>query len=244
MGAKKQLDTYPLLPDSDQITGTEKISKFLQRFTKHYTPLTVRIPNHKQRYTSCIVSVEQDHLLLDELLPSTGHQLLVAERALIARGKLDGVDIQFATTLQRAGNKDNLITYYMDIPKLVEYRQRRETFRARIPVTMKLPVFIENKKGEKVKGELHNLSYGGAGMIMLPDKTIMEKGAMHKCAIKLAKDEWIDCTVELRFSKSIPSRNTQFIGTQFIDLSATQSRLIGRCINELERRLIRQHANR
>ncbi len=240
MGAKTQIDTYPPLPDSDHITGTEKISKFLQRFTKHYTPLTVRIPNHKQHYTSCIVSVEQDHLLLDELLPSTGHQQLIEERALIARGKLDGVDIQFATTLQHAGNKDNLVTYYMDIPRLVEHRQRRETFRARIPVTMKLPVFVENKKGEKVKGELHNLSYGGAGMIMLPDKTIMEKGAMHKCTIQLAKDEWIDCTVELRFAKSIPARNTQFIGTQFIDLSATQSRLIGRCINELERRRIRQ----
>lgn len=232
------------LPDSEKIIDPKKIAKLLERFTRHYTPLTIKIPNHTQRYTSCIVSVENDHLLLDELLPSTGDQLLTKERALLARGKLDGVDIQFFTTLQRVGSKDKLITYYMDMPKLVEYRQRRETFRARIPVTMKLPVFIENKNGKKVKGELHNLSYGGAGMILLPDKTIMEKGALHKCDIELSKGEWIDCTVELRFAKSIPSRNTQFIGTQFVELSATQSRLIGRCINALERKLIRQQSNR
>jgi len=242
MRPKAQTDSYKSLTDSEQITNPKKISELLKRFTKHYTPLTVKIANHKHRYTSCIVKIEDDHVLLDELLPSTGHQLLITERALLVRGKLEGVDIQFYTTLQHAGNKDNLLTYYMNLPKLVEYRQRRETFRARIPVTMKLPVFIENKHGEKIKGELHNLSYGGAGMIMLPNKTIMEKGTLHKCAIELTKGEWIDCTVELRFSKSIPARNTQFIGTQFVELSATQSRLIGRCISALERELIRKRA--
>lgn len=242
MGSKTPGRSYRPLSDSEQITDPKKIIKLLERFTKHYTPLTVKIPNHKQRYTSCIVSVEHGHVLLDELLPSTGHQPLITEGALLVQGKLDGVDIQFFTTLQRVGDKDKLLTYYMDIPKLLEYRQRRETFRARVPVAMKLPVFVENKHGEKTRGELHNLSYGGAGMILLPDKSIMEKGAQHECAIELPNGEWIYCTVELRFSKSVPARNTQFIGTQFINLSATQSRLIGRCISELEREAIRKRA--
>ncbi len=242
MGAKTQRNTYPPLADSEQITDPKKISKMLERFTKHYTPLTVKIPNHKQRYTSCIVSVEQDHVLLDELLPSTGHPLLVAEGALQIRGKLDGVDIQFYTTLQRVAEKDNLLTYYMAPPALLEYRQRRQTYRARIPVTMKLPVYIENTKGEKIQGELHNLSYGGAGMILLPDKTSITTGVLHECAIELPEGDWIYCTVELRYSKSIPSRRTRFIGTQFVSLSATQQRLIGRCINKLEREAIRNRA--
>lgn len=240
MNSKTQTGSHQTLADSEQITDPKKISKFLERFTKQYTPLTVKIANHKQRYTSCIVSVEEDHVLLDELLPSTGHQLLITEHVILIRGKLDGVDIQFATTLQRVAEKDNLLTYHMNLPKLVEYRQRRETFRARIPVTMKLPVFIENKQGEKIKGELHNLSYGGAGMILLPDKTIMEKGALHECALELPEGDWIYCKVELRFAKSVPARNTQFIGTQFVALSATQSRLIGRCISALEREAIRK----
>ena len=242
MSNKTPDESYKSLPDSEQITDPKKISKMLERFTKHYTPLTVKIPNHKQHYTSCIVSVEQKHVLLDELLPSTGHQALISEGALLVQGKLDGVDIQFFTTLQRAGDKDNLLTYYMNIPKLLEYRQRRETFRARVPIAMKLPVFVENKCGEKTQGELYNLSYGGAGMIILPDESIMEKGALHECAIELSDGEWIYCTVELRFSKSVPARNTQLIGTQFIKLSATQSRLIGRCISKLEREAIRKRA--
>jgi len=242
MGSKKPGKSYRPLSDSEQITDPKKIIKLLERFTKHYTPLTVKIPKHKPQYTSCIVSVEQGHVLLDELLPSTGHQALISEGALLVQGKLDGVDIQFFTTLQRAGDKDKLLTYYMDMPKLLEYRQRRETFRARIPITMKLPVLIENLHGEKIKGELYNLSYGGAGMILLPDKSVMEKGTQHKCDIELPESEWIHCTVELRFSKNVPSRNTQLIGTQFVELSEKQSRLIGRCISKLEREAIRKRA--
>jgi len=240
MGRKIQTESHVPLSNSEKITDPKKVSKMLERFTKHYTPLTVKIPNHKQRYTSCIVKVEEGHLLLDELLPSTGHSLLVDEGTLVARGKLDGVDIRFFTTLQRVAEKDHLLTYYMALPELLEYRQRRQTYRARIPISMKLPVYIENTKGERIKGELHNLSYGGAGMILLPYKTIMATGAPHECAIELPEGDWIYCTVELRYSRSIPSRNTQFVGTQFIELSATQQRLIGRCINKLEREAIRK----
>jgi c-di-GMP-binding flagellar brake protein YcgR len=244
MNNKTQTGSYPSLTDSEQITDPKKISKLLARFTKHYIPLTIKIPNHKQRYTSCIVSVDAGHVLLDELLPATGHQQLIAERAVLARAKLDGIDIQFFTTLQRAGNKDNLLTYYMDLPKLVEYRQRRMSYRAQVPVSMKLPVVIENKKGEIMSGELHNLSYGGAGIILIPDKTVMQTGKLHECALELPEIGWIYCTVELRYSKDVPSRKTQFAGTQFVGLSATQSRLIGRCINELEREAIRKNAGR
>jgi len=240
MSKKTQEKSYTSLADSEQITNPKKISKLLERFTKHYTPLTVKIQNHPQHYTSSIVAVEEKYVLFDELLPATGHQLLIAEKAILVKGKLEGVDIQFFTTLQRVAEKDKLLTYYMNLPKRLEYRQRRETFRARIPVTMKLPVFIENKQGEKIQGELHNLSYGGAGMILLPEKTIMEKGALHECAIELPEGNWIYCTIELRYSKSTSSQNTQFIGTQFVKLSAMQSRLIGRCISELEREAIRR----
>jgi c-di-GMP-binding flagellar brake protein YcgR len=244
MSNQTQDASYAPLADSEQITEAKKISKLLERFTKHYTPLTIQIPNHKPRYTSCIVNLEKGQLLLDELLPSTGHQLLISERALLANGKLDGVDIQFFTTLHHVAEKDNLQTYYMDMPKLLEYRQRRMSFRVRIPVTMKLPVYIENNKGEKITGELHNLSYGGAGIIFLPDKTIMKTGKLHECAIELPNGDWIYCTIELRFSKQARSRKTQLVGTQFVALSAMQSRLIGRSINELERELIRQNASR
>jgi len=121
MSRNTQTGSYPPLADSEQITSPKKVSEPLKCFTKLYTPLTVKTENHKQRYTSCIVSLEQDH------------QLLITEDALPARGKLDGVDIQFFTTLQCVAEKDNLLTYHMGLPKLLEYRQRRQTYRHASP---------------------------------------------------------------------------------------------------------------
>lgn len=240
MTTKAQINAYASLADSEQITDPVKVTRLLERFTKRYTPLTVQIPGHKEHYTSSIVDVVGKDVLLDELLPSTGHQLLITERALQVTGKLDGIDIQFVSTLKHVGDKDNILTYYIELPSLLEYRQRRLGYRVRIPMTMKLPVSIKNKSGKIVKGELHDLSYGGAGLICLEDKIIMKTGELHKCTIDLPDGECIDCTAELRYSKDIPSRDTQFIGIQFVELSPVQSRIIGRCISELEREFIRK----
>ena len=240
MNTKAQINSYESLADSEQITTPAKISRLLERFTKRYTPLTVQIPGHREHYTSCIVDVDGKEVLFDELLPSSGHQLLITERALQVTGKLDGVDIQFFTTLKRVGDKDNILTYYMELPGLLEYRQRRLDYRVRIPMTMKLPVTIKNKSGKMVRGKLHDLSSGGAAMICLEDKTIMESAELYECAIDLPHGECIDCTVKLRYSKDIPSRDSKLIGIQFVRLSSVQSRLIGRCISELEREFIRK----
>jgi len=240
MLTKTQTSPYESLADSEQITDPAKISRLLERFTKRYIALTIQVPGHKEHYTSCIVGVDGKHVLLDELLPSTGHQLLVTERALQVTGQLDGIDIQLFMTLKRVADKDKLITYYMNLPKLLEYRQRRLDYRARIPMTMKLSVVIQNGSGKMVKGELHDLSFGGAGMIFLTDKTIMKTERQHECAIELPNGKRINCTAELRYSKNISSQRTQFIGVQFIGLLPAQSRLIGRCISELEREALRK----
>ena len=231
---------YKSLPDSEQITDPAKILRLLKRFTKRYTPLTVQVPNHEEFYTSCILDIDGKYILLDELLPSTGNELLVTERALLLTGKIDGIVIQLFTTLQRVDDKDKMLTYYMNIPSLLEYQQRRQTYRASIPITRKLPVIIEDNNGIMLKGELRNLSHGGAGMILLSDKTIMENQRLYKCTIELPDGMQIYCTAELRFSKNIASRDKQYIGVQFVALLPMQSRLIGRSISELERELIRK----
>ncbi len=224
--------------DSEQISDPSKVVRMLDRFTHHYMPLKVRIPGHKESYTSCIVEVDRKHVLLDELLPSSGHDLLLSEGAIKVTGKIDGIDILFSTTLINVINKDRMISYRMKLPSLVEYRQRRNNYRVHIPISLKLSVIMENNSGGMALGELHNLSYGGAGMIFLANQSIMNANQPHECAIKLHDGSWIYCTAILRYLKDIPSRETQYLGVQFLGLSSIQSRLIGRCINILEREMI------
>lgn len=240
MKTKAQSRSYQPLPDSERITDPARVARLLERLAKQHTQLTVEIPGHQEHYSSVIVDVERPNILLDELLPSSGHQLLLAERTLQVTGKIDGIDIRFITTLERVDDRDKVITYQMDLPEQLEYRQRRMDHRANIPLAESLRVIIDCRDGTVSEGVLHDLSHGGAGMIFPEGPPTVESGLLYECAIELPEDVWLYCAVGLCHSKSIRSRNQQLIGARFIDLSPAQSRLVVHCISELEREIIRK----
>jgi c-di-GMP-binding flagellar brake protein YcgR len=240
MITKARTSSNKSLPDSEQITDPARVERLLERLGKRYTPLTVRIPGYEEDYTSCIVDVDRPYVLLDKLVSSTGHRLLLSERALQVTGKLDGIDIRFITTLERVDDQDDVVTYYINLPERLEYRQRRLDYRAHIPAAQKLRVIIDDRDGTVIEGVLHDLSRGGAGMYFPDGEPAVEPGLLHECAIELPGDVWLYCAVELRYSKDIPSRDRQLIGARFTDLGHEQARLVARCISELEREFIRK----
>ena len=214
--------------------------RLLERLAKQHVLLTVDIPGHQGHYTSSLVGVDRPYVLLDELLPSTGHELLLAERTLQVSGKLDGIDIRFITTLERMDSSNNMVTYHMNLPSQIDYRQRRLAFRAHIPMAQTLRVVIDCRDGTVIEGVLHDLSHSGAGMIFPEGPPTAVPGLLYDCAIELPDDVWLYCAVELRYSKNIQSRDRQLIGARLIDLSPAQARLVGYCVRELERGFARK----
>jgi c-di-GMP-binding flagellar brake protein YcgR len=240
MITKARTSPYQSLPDSEQITDPGRMVRLLERLAKQHTLLTVDITGHHEHYTSSIVGVDRPCVLLDELLPSTGHQLLLSERKLQVTGKLDGIDIRFVTTLERVDNRNNMVTYHMNLPRQIEYRQRRLAYRAHIRMAQTLRVIIDSRDGTVIEGVLHDLSRGGAGMIFPDGPPAAVPGLLYECAIELPDDVWLYCAVELRYSKNIRSRDRQRIGARLNDLSPAQARLVGHCVSELEREFVRK----
>ncbi|PCI06621.1 MAG: hypothetical protein COB77_06475 [Gammaproteobacteria bacterium] len=234
---------YDDQPDSEQITDPSRIVRLLEQLSKHYSPLTLQIQGHKKRYTTCIIGVEKPYVLLDELMPNTGHEHLLESGKIQARGKLDGVDISFSTTLEKVDRQKNLTTYHMHLPAKLEYQQRRTAYRARIPVSKQLRVLIDDGSNRPIEAELHDLSRGGAGKIIPEGQIALKPGQFYQCVIELPCGDWLFCTVEIRYLKNIPSRKRQLLGTRFDDLSPIQSRLIGRCISQLELEEVKKRAS-
>ena len=240
MITKARTNTYQSLSESEQITDPGRMVRLLERLAKQHTLLTADIPGHHEHYTSSIVGVDRSYVLLDELMPSTGHQLLLAARTLQVTGKLDGIDIWFIATLERVDNGDNMVTYHMNLPGQIEYRQRRLAYRAHIPLAQTLRVIIDSRDGTVVEGVLHDLSRGGAGMIFPDGPPAAVPGLLYECAIELLDDVWLYCAVELRYSQSIHSGDRQLIGARLHEISPAQARLVGRCVSELEREFVRK----
>ena len=231
--------------ESEKITDPARVVPLLEKLAKRRAPLTVKVNGHNEAFTSCVVDVDRHHVLLDELLPSSGHKLLLSKRVLQVVGKLDGIEICFDTTLERVDTGDKVVTYYTKLPGLLEYGQRRLDFRVRIPMMKKLRVIIEGADGTDgtvFEGVLHDLSHGGAGMIFPEGKPDVRPGLVQDCAIELSADEWLYTSVELRYSKGTSFRNKQLIGARFAGLSSEQVRIIRQHISELQRELLRRRA--
>lgn len=233
---------YQETEDSEEVTDPGRIAKLLAQMSKHYTPLIIKIPGDNERYTSCIVDVEKPYVLLDELMPETGHKNLLAARKISVRGKFDGIDIKFTAKLVRVNSK-KVVTYYFNLPKKLSYQQRRSAYRVRIPQTKLLHVLIDNGHDNPVVGELRDLSHGGVGKIIGTHDSVFKMGEVYESVIELPCGEWMFCSVEMRYKKNINSKSkNQFIGAKFVGLSVMQKRLISRCISSLELEAIRKKA--
>jgi c-di-GMP-binding flagellar brake protein YcgR len=229
--------------DSELIRDPARLVPLLKRLSKQHAPLTVRFPGHGEHFTSYIVEVDKNNLLLDELLPNTGQPLLDKHRVIQASAKLNGVDIHFKAPLERVDNQKNMLTNYMSLPKQIEYCQRRSSYRVPIALSSQLRVIIEDDEGAMLHGELHDLSNSGAGLVFSDSEPVVQPDLLQECAIELIDGQWLYATVELRYSKNMPTGKRQLIGARFQGLGHEQSRMVNQCVNALEREIIKKRAS-
>ncbi|MGB5261531.1 MAG: flagellar regulator YcgR PilZN domain-containing protein [Gammaproteobacteria bacterium] len=228
------------LPESERITDPTRIERLLDRLAKQHALLTVMIPGHTERFTSSIVNVAGPHVLLDELMPTGGHRLLLEARALEVTGKLDGIEFRFSATLEDIDSHDDMIAYRVNLPALLEYCQRRMDYRAHIPIAQTRRVIIARADDSVIEGELFDLSRGGAGIVLPGEAPALKPARWYECAIELPGADWLYCAIEMRHAKDMPSGDRHLIGVQFDKLSSVQARLVAHCIVQLERELIRK----
>lgn len=216
----------------------------LERLARQHNMLTVVVPGQSQRYTSSIVAIEDAHVLLDQLMPADGHKLLLEAGTLQVTGKLDGIDFRFIATLEDVEAANNMVTYRVNLPARLEYRQRRMDYRAHIPIAQKLSVLIDDGNAGAIEGELYDLSLGGVGMILPGETSALMPHEWYECAIELPDESWLFCQIKFCHARMIPAHDRHLIGARFAELSPVQAQQVGRCIGMLERELIRKRAKK
>lgn len=229
-----------LISDGEKITDPVRVASLLDRLAKKHSLLTVVVPGHAERFTTSIVGVNGLFVLLDELLPSSGHHLFVEVGTLEVSGKLDGIDFRFFAMLEDVDGQDGMITYRVHLPARLEYRQRRMDYRAHIPIAQTLRVLIDKGDESIIEGELYDLSQGGVGMILPGETPSLQPHRWYECAFEMPDQSWLYCSIELCHARTIPSHDRHLVGARFSRLSVVQSQLVGRCIGKLERELLRK----
>lgn len=253
----------------EQITAPGPIAHILARVKEGRLPLSVRVPGSLERFASLVLELNaaSGYLVLDELMPQTGQDLLLRAGRFEAWGKDNGVDFSFAGNVLQTGRQGDAAWYRVSLPKVIKYFQRRAYYRVHVGMALGIMVLLHREQAhDEVKGQLCNISIGGLSArlhqpALLPPEPeenlvpgigvsaafpydlspgLQTGEIIPDCRIRAQRDDEIICGLEVRHIVYDPAHKLTRVGGQFIGLDRAQQKRLGNFVIKLERELRRK----
>lgn len=230
---------YEHTQQHETITSSVRIATLLRPVMERHIILTATLPDSNIFFNTVLLAIEPENglLVIDELNPKLGHDLLIKSKQLTLHAMLEGVDINFTINLKKAGNDKGIAYYDLEYPQSIRYLQRRNTFRVPISGASKIEIEIHISKNNIFTGELSDISAEGM-CIRFPKKTSMgldNYTGEAQCIIKLPDNRQIQCAFKVRRSSLDQASNNRYVGGCFERIDKIQRRAIERFVSELQR---------
>ncbi len=239
----------------DKITNAAQIVGILKKIQAHRAMLNIsvlgtrsglNIPAAEKHYASALLEVKSDssqgHIIIDELTPKEGHELLLKTGKLKVRLQLGGVKISFTTTLESSDNDEGIAFYTLAIPHEMDYLQQRGNHRIRPSLAKPLTARLTHADETVFSAAIYDISAGGLSIKLKSDSlaTPLKLTDILTCAFTLPPKDEIICKLEVRSMHATHQQNCIRIGVRFSNLSSTLQKLLQRYISTLEREQIKK----
>lgn len=231
-------------PDYERVTSKARINWLLNQLLAKRSLLTIDIEDAVEQFTSAILKVDEHNsrVILDGLMPDSGNQLLAKKSEFRVSGSIDGVKIRFQATLNELQQHNGTVSVAAHIPKLIHYRQRRDSHRIQSPMHFTLNAMMLMENNSVQEGILRDLSHGGAQVLLQPGSSETPKSTLLECSIQLPTDETLYCSAMVCYSISSGNNSGVRTGLRFLGLTPYQQRAIERSTAFLEQQLAKKLA--
>ena len=230
---------------TEKVTHLPQIIGLLRRLRDQRILLSVRIPGHNGTFNSLLLQVDPDRnfILLDELNPKIGHELVIQAKQVRVQCQCQGVELGFLCAVEVVEGKSGISMYRAALPEFINYMQRRGSYRVRVGMSMSVPVSLPLEiSTTDIEGHLFDLSVGGLGANLPMEPKLRRGQIIETCAIHLPKNETIQVELEIRFIRLDEEHRTQRIGAAFLHLTQQQTNSLRRFVTHLEREMLRRKA--
>lgn len=226
-----------------RIKSKDEIHGFLKKLFKNHALLSVTVGDSPQVFGSVILEInKQDcYFVLDELYPRDELEFSLLEQTLSIETHLQGVLLQFTTSITAISEKDGGEFYKAHIPKNVFHHQRRENYRVPIRISEPLPLDLATGNDVLLHAEIRNLSLGGlSARLTTTTSERLEKGTvLPTCIIQVPQADKIICSLEIVRVEETRSLNKKRFGARFNDLSNTARPALTQIISKIQRQHIK-----
>ena len=226
----------------ERITQPAEISLLLQRIHEAHALLSARLADDPSPYLTAIIGCDgaRGELLLDELNPLRGHERFVAQGRLTAQCKLRGVEMSFDVQLKETIKSESGLLYRTALPAVVRYLQRRNAYRAPVPIQQGASLTLSAPGRNPIKALVCDISRTGIGA-RTAGPGLDEGETWPDCEIALPDGASVRCAIELRYVGSHNTNNYVRIGGRFVELAPEHEKIIQRFVTKMERELLRKH---
>ena len=219
------------------LSGNHKIISLLYDLNKSSSTLNLFLSDDDIGHQSKILTIDESTKIftLSKVNSTEGHEALLGAETFQVHAQLSGATIIFNSRVKKFHYSAQLEYYEIAIPELLNYIQRRASYRVEINSTHLIPITAELKQNQKkIYANVHDIAMQGIGIIAKAIDSIKPGDELSCCQLQLSNDEIINFTLDVKHV--IPmSPGTVRIGGSFKDLNHRSTQLIGRLVRDMER---------
>lgn len=229
-------------------TTADQICNRLDQLKERRNLLAVSLAGVDEIYSSTILEVvrAQRYLVLDELSPRIGNLAMIPRRGLLIRARLNNVTLQFHTEVDAAGQEGAASYYRVALPRELLQVQRREHFRACVPMERHVTVHLVSPEQHVVTAELRDISVGGfAASLRSGSPFLLTQGTvMERCVIALPDEQRLCGSAEVCYSGATKTGGAYRFGARFLQVDRRDFKRLEQFIAQMDREYKRKRLRR
>lgn len=224
------------------LTSPDKIHQLLKDIEDASPLCTISIDGIKEEFSSSILDIqlESKQIILDELSPKHGHELLINQNKLKLSTFYNGIHLAFNLSGIKAGSSHGIPYYKAFLPNRIYYPQRRSSPRRIMHYTTISFSGISSKNQSAVGGEVFDISREGIGVSLPNNRARFQRGDLVKNCQIIIDDHTMTFDLAVSFVKKSKQRNDKTqIGGYFKKISAKSRNKLEHFVLTIEREQIR-----
>lgn len=214
------------------------IRSLLNKLQKKRTHVTGHFDNSYHLFSTCLLEVGKDKLILDDVNDEAISQRILSCSRLHFSAEYASVPVSFVSSQIESCLFGGAAAFAIPLPGSVRWPQRRELFRVATPAIKPALCEIDLNNGVITRNPLSDISVGGIGMLTQTSVPELEHGAMFGgCRIDLPGFGELTSDIRICNSADLKLKNGSSVrryGCQFIDLPHQEQSMLQRYVIKLE----------
>lgn len=224
---------------TDTVSSADSITALLKNFQQSRVPLQVGFDKKNVAHTSYLVSMTDNWLHIDQLIPKEGNQQLKPGDDLTIQVSHGGTLYQFKSRhLSPTIEEDGFPCHKIAFPQQLDFSEQRTSFRVPIRREQAPSVNILTHDGQRLHAQLENISDNGLCIRLHVPQTISDTQLVH-CEINFTDFEPLSLDAQVRHNKAAPQVPASRIGMEFSSLSSLTRKQLSQWLMKLQRHHIR-----